>query len=73
MLRDLDTASKLNRDPSFIRKMMAYGEEQAEKFLAESSPLAGARYAKKEYSCICQRGSVVQFAVLENSEAPPVG
>ena len=33
MLRDLDTASKLNRDPSFIRDMMAYGEEQAEEFL----------------------------------------
>lgn len=30
MLRDLDTASKLNRDPSFIRGMMTYGEEQAE-------------------------------------------
>ncbi len=33
MLRDLDAESKLNRDPSFIRGMMAYGEEQAEKFL----------------------------------------
>lgn len=43
MLRDLDTASKLNRDPSFIREMMAYGEEQAEKFLEESLPLVGAR------------------------------
>ena len=41
MLRDLDTASKLNRDPSFIREMMAYGEEQAEKFLEESFPLVG--------------------------------
>jgi NTE family protein len=43
MLRDLDTASKLNRDPSFIRKMMAYGQEQAEKFLKKSLPLVGAR------------------------------
>ncbi|MDP8972350.1 MAG: patatin-like phospholipase family protein [Actinomycetota bacterium] len=43
MLRDLDTASKLNRDPSFIREMMAYGEEQAEKFLEGSLPLVGAR------------------------------
>ena len=43
MLRDLDTASKMNRDPSFIREMMAYGEEQAEKFLEESLPLVGAR------------------------------
>jgi NTE family protein len=43
MLRDLDTASKLNRDPSFIREMMAYGEEQAGKFLEESLPLVGAR------------------------------
>ncbi len=33
MLRDLDAESKLNRDPSFIRGMMTYGEEQAEKFL----------------------------------------
>jgi NTE family protein len=43
MLRDLDTASKLNRDPSFIRKMMAYGQEQAEKFLKKTLPLVGAR------------------------------
>ena len=43
MLRDLDTASKLDRNPSFIREMMAYGEEQAEKFLEESFPLVGAR------------------------------
>jgi NTE family protein len=42
MLRDLDSASKLNRDPSFVQKMMAYGEEQAEKFLKESSPVVGA-------------------------------
>jgi len=33
MLRELDAESKLNRDPSFIREMMAYGEEQAGKFL----------------------------------------
>ncbi len=33
MTRDLDAASKLERRPSFIREMMAYGEEQAEEFL----------------------------------------
>lgn len=43
MLRGLDTASKLNRDPSFIREMMTYGEQQAAKFLEESFPLVGAR------------------------------
>ena len=42
MLRDLDSASKLNRDPSFIQEMMAYGEEQAETFLKKSSPVVGA-------------------------------
>jgi NTE family protein len=42
MLRGLDSASKLNRDPSFIQEMMAYGEEQAETFLRESSPVVGA-------------------------------
>ena len=42
MLRDLDSASKLKRDPSFIQEMMAYGEEQAETFLKESSPVVGA-------------------------------
>jgi NTE family protein len=42
MLRDLDRASKLNRDPSFIQDMMAHGEEQAETFLRESSPVVGA-------------------------------
>lgn len=35
MLRDLDSESKLDRDPSFIQGMMAYGEEQAGKFLEE--------------------------------------
>jgi NTE family protein len=35
MLRDLDSESKLDRDPSFIQGMMAYGEEQAGKFLKE--------------------------------------
>lgn len=34
MLRPLDAASKLDRRPSFIREMMDYGEEQAEKFLS---------------------------------------
>jgi Predicted esterase of the alpha-beta hydrolase superfamily len=33
MLRELDVESKLNRDPSFIQGMMAYGEEQAGEFL----------------------------------------
>jgi NTE family protein len=42
MLRELDTASKLNRDPSFIRDMMAYGEEQAEEFLQRELVGAGA-------------------------------
>jgi NTE family protein len=37
MTRDLDAASKLERRPSFIREMMAYGEEQAEEFLEELS------------------------------------
>jgi NTE family protein len=37
MLRDLDAISKLDRSPSFIRKMIAYGEEQAEEFLKEVS------------------------------------
>ncbi|HET7478901.1 MAG TPA: patatin-like phospholipase family protein [Rubrobacteraceae bacterium] len=35
MLRPLDAASKLDRRPSFIQEMMAYGEEQAEDFLRE--------------------------------------
>jgi len=33
MLRELDAASKLDRRPSFIREMFAYGEQQAEGFL----------------------------------------
>jgi NTE family protein len=33
MLRELDAISKLDRSPSFIREMVAYGEEQAEEFL----------------------------------------
>jgi NTE family protein len=32
--RSLDTASKLDRDPAFIRGLMAHGEMQAEEFLA---------------------------------------
>lgn len=35
MLRPLDAASKLDRRPSFIQEMMAYGEERAENFLKE--------------------------------------
>jgi NTE family protein len=34
MLRELDFASKLDRSPSFIRGLMAYGEERAEEFLS---------------------------------------
>jgi NTE family protein len=34
MSRRLDTASKLNRDPHFIRDLVAHGEERAEEFLA---------------------------------------
>jgi NTE family protein len=33
MLKELDFASKLDRGPSFIRALMDYGEERAEKFL----------------------------------------
>ena len=33
MLRELDSESKLNRDPQFIQRMMSYGEDQAEAFL----------------------------------------
>jgi NTE family protein len=34
MARDLDFASKLDRRPSFIRSLIAYGEERAEEFLS---------------------------------------
>ncbi|MGH7800754.1 MAG: patatin-like phospholipase family protein [Thermodesulfobacteriota bacterium] len=37
MLRDLDYTSKLDRSPSFIQGMMAYGEEQADDFLKRVS------------------------------------
>jgi NTE family protein len=33
MFWELDSESKLNRDPQFIQRMMAYGEDQAEAFL----------------------------------------
>jgi NTE family protein len=33
MLRELDSESKMNRDPQFIQGLMAYGEDQAEAFL----------------------------------------
>jgi len=33
MLRELDAASKMDRSPSFVGEMFAYGEEQAEEFL----------------------------------------
>ncbi len=35
LLRNLDAASKLDRSPSFIRELMAHGEEQADNFLRE--------------------------------------
>ncbi len=35
MLYELDKESKMDRSPSFIRRMMDYGEEQAEKLLME--------------------------------------
>ena len=33
MLRELDAASKMDRSPSFVGEMFAYGEGQAEEFL----------------------------------------
>ena len=35
MSRPLDFASKLDRNPTFIRKLMHYGEKRAEEFLRE--------------------------------------
>jgi NTE family protein len=35
MLRELDSSSKLDRSPSFIASMLAYGEERAEEFLRD--------------------------------------
>ena len=43
MLHDLDAESKLNRDPEFIRGMMASGEQQAEEFLKEELAVVGGR------------------------------
>ena len=43
MLQDLDAESKLNRDPEFIRGMMAYGEDEAEKFLRRELAGVGGR------------------------------
>ncbi|HLC15216.1 MAG TPA: patatin-like phospholipase family protein [Thermodesulfovibrionia bacterium] len=37
MCRDLDYASKLERSPAFIKGMMSYGENEAEKFLTNLS------------------------------------
>ena len=42
MSRPLDFASKLDRSPSFIRRMMNYGEIQAEDFLARLDPALSA-------------------------------
>jgi NTE family protein len=41
MLRNLDSESKLDRDPGFIRAMMAYGEDQAGAFLADELSVVG--------------------------------
>lgn len=38
--QDLDTASKLDRSPIFIKKMMAYGEKEADNFLENWSTKA---------------------------------
>jgi len=35
MLRNLDSESKMNRDPQFIQGLIAHGEEQAERFLKD--------------------------------------
>jgi NTE family protein len=43
MLWELDSESKLNRDPRFIQRMMAYGEDQAEAFLKEELTEVGGR------------------------------
>ncbi len=43
MLWDLDSESKLNRDPRFIQGMMAYGEEQAKAFLGKEFTGVGGR------------------------------
>lgn len=46
MYRDLDAESKLDRDPAFIREMIAYGEEEAESFLkgAHATPTKSSRF-----------------------------
>jgi NTE family protein len=41
ILRELDVESKLDRDPSFIREMMAYGEERAGEFLRQTASASG--------------------------------
>jgi len=43
MLWELDSESKLNRDPQFIQRMMAYGEDQAEAFLNKELTGVGGR------------------------------
>ena len=42
MSRSLDFASKLDRSPSFIRRMMNYGEREAEDFLERLDPALSA-------------------------------
>ncbi len=43
MLWELDSESKLNRDPRFIQRMVAYGEEQAVAFLNKELTGVGGR------------------------------
>ena len=43
MSRPLDFASKLDRSPSFIRRMMNYGEREAEDFLERLDPARSTR------------------------------
>jgi NTE family protein len=43
MLWELESESKLNRDPQFIQRMMAYGEDQAEAFLNKELTGVGGR------------------------------
>ncbi len=42
MQRDLDYASKLDRNPRFLRDLMAYGEAEGSRFLRERERQAGA-------------------------------
>ena len=59
MLHNLGYESKMNRDPAFIQEMIAYGEDQAEKFIKGSfagrlrEPAEGLTEAKEDdYGCM---------------------